>query len=447
MGRRKEIMFITISIFILLTILFYPEIYSQYEVVFEKKNTEFGKENRWNYGYYTHFVSQKGVMGPYVYGVGDDNGDICRIGAYSNEWDMDIIRAPKKLDDTFIGSVYMTDSLVYVVGSNGYAYSVDMEYMRIIDMYNFNELFGDSKEMGTYYILWGNKTGYLYMLVNNTIFYIYKDLKILNQWYYNFTGYYVSSYPWDGGFLLRFKDFKGATWIYYVKNGSIVWEITTRSRVRCYQNFVYEFKNDEISIYRDGKKLIKLIINGNVADVNRIDNLTYVAVYLFSKNYLMVFDVNFKILKTLVLCDMGTTWYKVNNQNMGVFKNESGYTILLYTSDIYGPFVPLRIIHLDKHFNIVDSIIVKNGGGFRIVYPIGKKYVGADLEFDLLYVFSVKHRIHVNFFAWMQYKVPVILFSTLIMAHIYFSWKKVKRFKEEIQKGNVGEEYIEKLEK
>ncbi len=157
-----------------------------------------------------------------------------------------ILNTPEIIGDVDYTEAYLSNSVAYVGDIWGRIYYADPETGDLIDIIDLSRLhiyFNSTNDPNTffgYYILWGNKKGYFYLFFNNIICYIYHDICIISKYHYNFTGVFISSYYWNGGFVLKFEEHLGS-WIhrsykiYYVKNGEILWNITLSSPMSIWQ--------------------------------------------------------------------------------------------------------------------------------------------------------------------------------------------------------------------
>ena len=447
MNGLNKIIFFIISITILLSIIFYPKVVVREEAVFIKSPNSCRTPAWWE-GDYTHLV--QGQLGSKLYAVGHNSGDIFIYygkGTYRDYSDekvsYKIVKAPKQLNDVFIDDVYMTDRYVYVVGSNGHMYGVDMEYLRIIYILNLRRMINESL-YGDYHILWANLRGYSYILINHTIFHLYLDEMVLDKWSFNFTGYYLNSYFWEGGFIIMFGTSQNSFNAYYVKNGSIQWSIEFSKNYYFSDGYLYLFKDNLLQVYRDGKKIGEKNFEGPLMGVRRINNFTYIGVCSTTKNYLVVLDNAFDLYKKVELFDMakiGIYCCNSRGQRIQIYANNSGYHVLLYTAEFSHkyPFIPLRVIHLNTRLEVLDAISVYISRPIFIkIYPLDNCYVGITSGWKSIYVFKIENVTHINFLAWKDYKLLLSFIAIIILEELYYSYAKWEKLREKLKQEPPG---------
>ncbi len=429
MRNIKSSLFALISFIILLSVLYYPKVSSEYTPRYV--TTEW-KDRRWGYGEYT-YLKREGRRDIF-YGVGGDGGDILVYYGYGQP---ELIRAPASVGSSYIDSVYFTDSIVYVVGNRGQAYVANLESERIMYIFDFHRLLNLSKIWGDYHVLWGNKKGEFYLLLNSTIFHFYRDYEILDTWRYNFTGYCERTYYWNDGFILVFTDFKSYHAAYYVKNGSVLWSVPIHSPYYIWKNFIYLYDGSILTVYRDGKNIRSLEFSGNIIGIKRIQNLTFLVTYFTGELTLYVLDENFYLSQKVNLFRLHLEYwmeknYNAKTQRMEIYPASHGYTLLIHSyQKIY---IPMRVIHLDSSFHVNSVICVRKTPYFSRIYPVGDHYVATLTEYPYLSIFQLKYEVHVDFLAWLNYKALIILFSAPFIAYISIGLRRAEKLRKEAGK-------------
>jgi len=403
------------------------------------------------YGWGTHWVYKKGMGNGYFYGLSED-GDL--YFEYMGKYEKFIDRPEHMWNEPCY--YYLSDSVIYVGDWRGRIYYADPESGRIIWTIELSRLhiyFNVTNSTNTFYwydILYGNKSGYFYLFFNNTIYHLYRDVKILDKFHYNFTGFPVSAHWWDGGLIIKFGR-KPKPWlydrytydVYYIKNDKILWKLSLPSKmftvepdapdVYIVDDYVYHFNNSKITIYKDGKIMREVNSIGNIVSIKKMDNKFYVFTYKDTKNILLLYDDNFTLQKIVELFDMkdiGIRKYDITNQKVSFYENKTGYTAFLYTT--FGhieerSYIPLRVVHLNKNLSIDWKYAVDTYRASDI-YPLSNahNFLLVDAEFNNLYFVNVKTKIDINYFAWMSIKIPIFIFLLIIPAYIYVLSKEIR---------------------
>ncbi len=427
----------------LLIILLFPSINTVQKI-------EYNDSYR-GYGQATYFNWSRRLF----YGI-DYYGNIYFLH-FGDSWkEGKIVEAPEVIGGDFSTS-YLSDSVVFVGSDNGKIYYADPETNKVINIIDLNRLhlyFNNTNNPNTfyrYYILWGNKSGYLYVFFNNTIYHIYRDAKIIHRYHYNFTGYLVSAHLWKGGFVLKFGE-KPKPWlhksydynVYYAKNGKILWNITLPSRmykwqsdapdVYIYHDFVYHFKYYQITIYKDGVKIKNLSVEGDIVSLKRVGDMLYVFTYYGNQNILLVYNKNLTLVKRVPLFNMkeiGVEKYDIINQKVSMYQNSIEFAIFLYTCSLSNdgsPYLPIRIVYLDKNMNIVWKTWY--GKFYRAinVYPLWKRneIVMVTSEFSDLYFVTLGSTLKINPFSWINVKIFLIIIILLSYGYTYSKKQELK---------------------
>jgi len=404
------------------------------------------------YGQMTYFNWSKGML----YGV-DYDGDLYFLHFFKDGWKEEkILEAPEYFGTSF-DEAYLSDSVVFVGSANGRIYYANPEtgnLINIIDLCRLHIYFNitnSSNEFYGYYVLWGNKSGYLYILFNDTIYYLYRDIRIISKYHYNFTGFLVSAHRWNGGFVLKFginpKPWTHKTYsynVYYVKDGNILWNLTLLSTmykwqsdapdVYIYQNFVYTFKYNHITVYKDGNKIQNFDVDGDVVSLKRNGDLLYIFIYKGSQNILLTYNKNYKLVKRVILFDMremNIDRYNIVNQKIDMYENSSEIAIFMYTcsmSNDGSPYIPVRIVYLDKNLNVVWRNWY--GGFYRGVhmYPLWKRSGIAMVtsEFLNLYFVTIESKVVIDPLSWMDVKVFIIVIILLATGYVYSKNEEIR---------------------
>ncbi len=432
----------------LITMLFIPSIEVHKKIYYDDSRYEYGRATYWMY--------KDGWDNGYLYGMKYD-GDLyfVYLGKYEK-----FVDAPEYLGGGPT-SHYFSDSVIYIGDDRGRIYYADPENGKIIwtmDLRTLHIYFNATNSTTSFYhyhILYGNRSGYFYLLFNGTIYHLYRDVKILDKYHYSFRGYPVEAYPWKGGLIIKFMESGWeAPWgtpapsarkcsVYYVKNGSVIWKLTFLSEmskwqpnppdVQIFEDYVYYFKGSTISVYRNGKKKTSIHTNGEVVGLQRMKDKFYVTTYLGNKNLLSVYDKNFLLIKQIELFDMksiGVEEYDISNQKVEIYRNKTGYTVFLYTYFGYEnhpkSYIPMRIIYLDKNLNVTWSDSFKIGEVTN-AYPLPEKnkFMVVEEMGDLYFV-KVKNLVDVNFFAWMNIKIPIFVFLLIVPGYFYVISKEIE---------------------
>ena len=438
MKKHKILNLIVIAI--LVSMLFIPSIYTEKKVHYDESCDE--------YGWFTHYTRIEYYNWGRLCGV-SERGDIYLLFVKHSEKYEKVIESPSPIG--FAREVYISDSVVYVGTWNGKMYYADPMNGKIIwtielkRLHTYFNATNNTDIFNGYDILWGNRSGYFYLLFNHTIYHLYRDVKILDKYSYNFTGYFISSYYWNGGLILKFGEYlweKGKRYlyhIYYVKDGKIMWNLTLPASIDLdlryyerdiyiYEDYVYYYRDSLITVYKDGRRIKELYTEGDVAGLKRFGDKLYVYTYLGMQNLLFLYNKDYKLLKRVELFDMksmGIRNYDVRNQRVSMYENNSGYTVFLYTTPWdwdSTPYIPLRMIYLDKNLNVTWSNWAKVKWAFD-VYPTFNKNEFILLSEDAdLYLVNVKERVIVDPYGWMDIKLPVFGLSLFMLWILYVLW-------------------------
>ena len=371
--------------------------------------------------------------------------------------DYHAINPPKRID-TFNGAFaeYLSNSVAYVGDYKGLIYYADPAEGSIIwtiDLWKLNILNG----WGDYRILWGNTNGYLYIYTHNysngfdIIYYLFRDEKILGKWQYNLSGYLETAYYWNGGLILKFHTnsdswlhIKSAYYIYYMKNGTIYWHLTLLSEKDCngrdsniyiHDNYIYYFWGENITIYRENLKIKSLQMPGEIASIYVLNNRIYIVLYKGLENMLYVLDKNFTMIKTIPLFDLGNIGikrYNLTNQKVNIYENETGYTIYMYTVNTVtpaAPYLPLRIVRLNKDLNVIFRKSVN-------VYIANDIYPYTDIGSFILVRWSYELYIVHPKVVWIFNSYlffPVLGVGMMVIAYSYAKYKEWEIIKKKYQ--------------
>ncbi len=441
----KKISLVALMIFLLLIVVLYiPSV--------EVKTYVHYDESHWAYGRKTYWKPLDYAGGGVFYGISED-GDV--YIHYGNGEKYYLMRPGFLWEPR---AFYLSDSVVYEGNCEGRMFYGNLESGRVLwtmDLSRLHIYFNATNDPNTFYgyrILWGNTRGYFYIYFNHTLYYLYKDIEILGKWHFDFKGWLSSSHYWNGGLVLLFEDNSGK-WggegtlysVYYVKNGTILWNLTFLSPfhkewydvpgVYIYEGYVYYFEMDTFTVYENGRYVGKYHVDGDIVNIKRIGDLSYVVSYEGLKNLLYVFDANFNLLKRVELFDMegmGIHKYVTMHQRADIYLNRAGYTIFLYTYGMYDrpeEYVPLRIITMDSGMNITGRLVVPKIKEPERMYPLDgvNRFILVSDGTDLYFV-SVERKVEINPFAFMYLKMPIFLaavFICLLPAYIYLISREV----------------------
>ncbi len=446
----------------LLVILLFPSVHINKEAQYDDSEYGYGEITyfNWSYGCESLFYGMDIDGNIYFLYFGNNAG---KFWKYEK-----ILDAPEIMGDFDYTEAYLSNSVAYVGDIRGRIYYADPEtgdLINIIDLSRLHIYFNATNEPNAffdYHILWGDKKGYFYLFFNNTIYYIYRDISIISKYHYNFSGILISSYYWNGGFVLKFGE-SPKPWlhsgyrysIYYVKDGEILWNLTLPSimfywqryapDIYIYQDYVYHFENNKISVYKDGENIKNFDVEGNVVRVRKMGNELFVFTYFTTKNLLLVYDENYTLVKKVMLFDMkdlGITGYDVRNQKVSIYENSTEYGIFLYTCSYSDrmPYLPLRIVYLDKNLNVTYRNWCKKFYHSIAVYPFRSRdeVILVTSEFHNLYFAKIDTQFVVNPFAWLDLKAYLIIFYTLFVAYVATAdtphRRRIRKLKTEIKK-------------
>ncbi len=342
-----------IALAILIGMLFIPSVNIYKKVEYD--------ESRLGYGWGTHWMYERGMRDGYLYGV-NEKGDLYFV--YRGKYEM-FVDAPGYMGHEFC-NYYLSDSVIYMGDWRGRMYYADPWSGRIIWTLELSRLhiyFNSSHNPDTFYhyhILYGNRSGYFYILFNNTIYHIYRDVKILDELHNDFKGAFIATYPWNGGLILKFNKVSSPSIydIYYFKDNRILWNLSLRSRMHISYSdvpdiyiedgLICHFGDSKITVYKDCRKFRELEVPGKIINMEKMGDEFYVFSYSGTKNLWLLYDGNFTFLKKIVLFDLkniGVKKWDIRNQRASIYENNTGYTVFLYTApDLCNeqlPYVPL----------------------------------------------------------------------------------------------------------
>ncbi len=393
-------------------------------------------DSRYEYGRATHWIYENWMKEGYLYGINYE-GDLYFV--YLGKYEM-FEDAPEYLGGD-VGTYYLSDSVIYVGDIQGRIYYADPgsgDIIWTIDVSRLHIYFNATNSTNSfygYYILYGDRSGYFYLLFNNTLYHLYRDIKILDKYKYPFRGFPVAASPWEGGLIIKFiwwdragnDTSREASIVYYVKDGKIIWQLNfTHTSLQIFKNYVYYLNGSKIDVYKNGTLMWRVYTYGTVVDLKDMGDNFYVVTYSGTKNLLLLYDKNFNFIKKVVLFDMksiGVKDYNIANQKVNIYKNSSGYTVFLYTYDgakgFTNSYVPMRIIYLDKNLNVTwrDYADVE---AVTDAYPLPQRdeFIIVQDRCYLEFV-TVRTVTEVNYFARMDIKLPVFIFSLMLPAYFY----------------------------
>ncbi len=440
-----------IMVILLLAIVFFPSVSVVRKVYYDDSKRGYGED--------THLIINDSWGEHIFYGV-DYSGNMFFMNFGPGWMYNKSLEAPMGIGDwAFSGEDYLSDSVAYIGGVSGHIYYVDPTYGSIIwtiDLSRLHIYFNGSagNDFYGYYILWGNRSGYFYVLFNDTIYYLYRDVRIIDSYHYNFSGYLISAHRWNGGFILKFGtqpkpwlDNEYSYNVYYVKDGKILWNLTLQSAfykyqsdapdVYIYEDYVYHFSGSNVIVYKDGTLIRNFGVEGNVTDIKRIGNDTFVFTYSGLKNLLLLYNKDFHIVKKVELFDMKSMgvkkYYSFLDQKVSMYSNwnNTGYIVFLYTCSIDGDYVPLRIVHLSKDLNIMWKTWVTVYGASEI-YPLWNKnrFILISTDFPNLYVVTSKKEIIIDPFAWASLKILIVTVSLIVVGYVlsqYLEYLQIRK--------------------
>ncbi len=384
-----------------------------------------------SYGHIFYTVSQEGDIKGYITEIFDDGS--------SYNYTISI-KAPEAMGDVFMPATYLSSTVAYVGNHAGKIYYADPMNGNIIWTADISSL---PLSHYMYDILWGDAHGHFFVLLNNTI-YEMNGSKIINSWNYNFSGYLIGAKYWHSGFFLKFgilnesQGEKNYTYeAYYIKNGTTEWKmIFPSSNVYFNDGLMYYYRGGNLTIYKDGKEIKKLQVLGDIESLHFLASSLYVFTYYNQTNEMYVYNHDLKLMKKVMLYDLKDfkiRYYDLSTQQVDIYGNKTGFIVYMYTTGEcntpYGytsPYVPLRIIQLDKNLNVVH----RNSASVyfaRHIYPYQgpNSFILVASDFSNYYIVHLEKRNFID----VHLATSILIFGLIILGIItayFYSQSKEK---------------------